>query len=275
MTKEQIMTELFEFSAPTYYKWYKKEKRKIFALLDYAFKLNELEEFLTNGSIKSVDNLAYINKFYDDSAQELMWLLYKSHHKGADNSYIFSLLADIISCGYEDLAKIKTIENFYTILFKDKKFDSDELFINVIKNSPISNQLFFYIKLNISENWTPLQQYLSKEYILDKLDSFWVVDYLELIKISHKQKLFDEIFFAGPGVRKLPNIPDPTTESTQNSILSSKTYSKIIKKIIKKIKNNTWDDDLFIGCGSKPFASSDPLFSAWLDTDININTKRQ
>ena len=28
MTKEQIMVELFEFSAPTYYKWTKKEKKR-------------------------------------------------------------------------------------------------------------------------------------------------------------------------------------------------------------------------------------------------------
>ena len=28
MTKEQIMVELFEFSAPTYYKWTKKRKKK-------------------------------------------------------------------------------------------------------------------------------------------------------------------------------------------------------------------------------------------------------
>ena len=46
MTKEQIMLELFEFSAPTYYKWTKHEKRKIFDLINYAFTLAELEEFM-------------------------------------------------------------------------------------------------------------------------------------------------------------------------------------------------------------------------------------
>lgn len=57
MTKEQIMVELFEFSAPTYYKWTKKEKRKIFDLLNYAFSLEELEEFIRTGKIKKIETL--------------------------------------------------------------------------------------------------------------------------------------------------------------------------------------------------------------------------
>ena len=30
MTQEKIMIELFEFSSPTYYKWIKQDKRKIY-----------------------------------------------------------------------------------------------------------------------------------------------------------------------------------------------------------------------------------------------------
>lgn len=66
MTKEQIMVELFEFSAPTYYKWTKKEKRKIFDLLNYAFTLEELEEFINSGKINKIEimnnNQGLINK---------------------------------------------------------------------------------------------------------------------------------------------------------------------------------------------------------------------
>jgi hypothetical protein len=66
MTKEQIMVELFEFSAPTYYKWTKKEKRKIFDLLNYAFTLEELEEFINSGKIQKIEiinnNQGLINK---------------------------------------------------------------------------------------------------------------------------------------------------------------------------------------------------------------------
>ena len=35
MTREKIMVDLFEFSAPTYYKWTKHQKRKIFNLLNF------------------------------------------------------------------------------------------------------------------------------------------------------------------------------------------------------------------------------------------------
>ena len=55
MTREKIMVDLFEFSSPTYYKWTKHQKRKIFDLLDYAFTLEELEEYLTTKKIKRVE----------------------------------------------------------------------------------------------------------------------------------------------------------------------------------------------------------------------------
>ncbi len=69
MTKEQIMVELFEFSAPTYYKWTKKEKRKIFDLLNYAFSLEELEEFIRTGKIKKIETLN--NKDNKETFEEL------------------------------------------------------------------------------------------------------------------------------------------------------------------------------------------------------------
>ena len=51
MTREKIMVDLFDFSPPTYYRWTKHEKRKIFDLLDYAFTNEELEEYLNIGMI--------------------------------------------------------------------------------------------------------------------------------------------------------------------------------------------------------------------------------
>ena len=73
MTKEQIMVELFEFSAPTFYKWTKKEKRKIFDLLNYSFTLEELEEFITSGKIQKIEiinnNQALINKIKEFKEQ--------------------------------------------------------------------------------------------------------------------------------------------------------------------------------------------------------------
>ncbi|MBP7769646.1 MAG: hypothetical protein KA055_00835 [Aliarcobacter sp.] len=57
MTYEKLMIELFGFSSPTYYKWSKHEKRKIFDLLSYAFSNSELEEFLNSGKITKIENL--------------------------------------------------------------------------------------------------------------------------------------------------------------------------------------------------------------------------
>jgi len=51
MTYEQLMVELFQFSSPTYYKWKKHEKRKIFDLLEYAFEKTDLEEYIQTNKI--------------------------------------------------------------------------------------------------------------------------------------------------------------------------------------------------------------------------------
>lgn len=55
MTREKIMVDLFEFSAPTYYKWTKHQKRKIFDLINYAFSDEELLEYLTTNKIQRIE----------------------------------------------------------------------------------------------------------------------------------------------------------------------------------------------------------------------------
>jgi hypothetical protein len=57
MTEEQIMVDLFDFSAPTYYKWKKHEKRKIFGLLETYFTKADLEEFLSTGKISKYEGI--------------------------------------------------------------------------------------------------------------------------------------------------------------------------------------------------------------------------
>ena len=55
MTSEKLMIELFGFSSPTYYKWSKHEKRKIFDLINYAFSDEELLEYLTTNKIQRIE----------------------------------------------------------------------------------------------------------------------------------------------------------------------------------------------------------------------------
>ena len=62
MTREKIMVDLFDFSPPTYYRWTKHEKRKIFDLLDYAFTNEELER--SERMYKSLSNNTFYNPKY-------------------------------------------------------------------------------------------------------------------------------------------------------------------------------------------------------------------
>ena len=64
---EKLMIELFGFSSPTYYKWSKHEKRKIFDLINYAFSNNELEEFLKTGKISKIENLGNESHLLDNA----------------------------------------------------------------------------------------------------------------------------------------------------------------------------------------------------------------
>ncbi|BAK73015.1 MAG: hypothetical protein AB7S49_10445 [Arcobacter sp.] len=110
MTREKIMTELFEFSSPTYYKWTKQDKRKIFDLLNYAFTNNELEEFIKTGKINKIEELGnqaqlfeLAIRFYKTSrhitnfkiAKNLLYLLERSYEQN-NNSVVIEKIAEAI-----------------------------------------------------------------------------------------------------------------------------------------------------------------------------------
>lgn len=110
MTQEKIMTSLFEFSSPTYYKWIKQDKRKIFDLLNYAFSKHDLEEFINTGKINKIEEIGnkaqffdLANKFYKTTryitnfkiAKKVLHLLEKSY-KENNNSVVIEKIAEII-----------------------------------------------------------------------------------------------------------------------------------------------------------------------------------
>lgn len=85
MSREKIMVELFQFSAPTYYKWSKQQKRKIFDLLNYAFSEEELKEFLETNRIKRIEKEKSL-KFLDDEVVEfLKRLIFISNYRTTIN----------------------------------------------------------------------------------------------------------------------------------------------------------------------------------------------
>ena len=167
MTKEQIMVELFEFSAPTYYKWTKKEKRKIFDLLNYAFTLEELEEFISSGKIEKMEiinnNQVLINKIKE----------FKENLIEKSNTFIANNV----------LVKIKEhyIRNDYKIDIEELKFElfnlNDYYFIECADEE-------FMLKLNDFD--TRYNSYTnsldSEERTLDTISSmtrYKIINYIE------------------------------------------------------------------------------------------------
>lgn len=113
MTEEQIMVELFEFSSPTYYKWKKHEKRKIFDLLEQYFTKEELEEFLETGKISAlarIENRKIVNYIRES---EIIKLLTKYKVEDLALSLAKSLeSAGVISGTSKRLHKTKTKYDF-------------------------------------------------------------------------------------------------------------------------------------------------------------------
>lgn len=83
MTKERIMTELFEFSAPTYYKWKNRDKRKIMELLDYVFTNDDLIEFLNKGKISKFEDMISSDYLLDLSIKFYKFLRHITNYKVA------------------------------------------------------------------------------------------------------------------------------------------------------------------------------------------------
>lgn len=130
MRKEQVMMELFGFSAPTYYKWSKHEKRKIFQLLDYAFSNEELIEFLQTNKIQRIENaqddeylLILATRFY----RGLM-----SHLTGQCLNAIFRLLDQLYN---ESENKKVNLEDFIAKLYRQPdSFFSKRIYYDSIGN---------------------------------------------------------------------------------------------------------------------------------------------
>jgi hypothetical protein len=125
MTNEKLMVQLFGFSSPTYYKWSKHEKRKIFDLISYAFSNNELEEFLKTGKISKIENLGnegqlleHAIKFYKKCkhitnfkiAKNLLLLLEKNYKTNA--SLNIEKIAEDIYCNEDKLFDINEEDRF-------------------------------------------------------------------------------------------------------------------------------------------------------------------
>ncbi|MDX4027432.1 hypothetical protein [Aliarcobacter skirrowii] len=83
MTKEMIMTKLFQFSVPTYYKWKKHDKRKIISLLEYAFSDDDLIEYLEHGKISKIEDIGNLDYLLDLSMKFYKFLRHITNYKVA------------------------------------------------------------------------------------------------------------------------------------------------------------------------------------------------
>ena len=70
MNNNELMSKLFDYSSPTYFRW-KKENRPIIKLIEKYFSKEDLEEFLTIGKIQRLEE-SNNNDIQVDSNNELL-----------------------------------------------------------------------------------------------------------------------------------------------------------------------------------------------------------
>lgn len=172
---KNIITELFGFAAPTYYRW-KKENRPIVNLLEKYFSDEELNEFLLTNKI---ERLEQINDFKLLKIESIKLYIDFTQNINEQELELF------LSICYQTQKDFKDISQYYIDLILDVNFKKDIKVSILKKMQNISNHtLFFYgIKQLIQNNF--------KQYYSDKIEDLEEKDIS--LKIKHLQ-IYIKIF---------------------------------------------------------------------------------
>lgn len=130
MTIDVIMSKLFDFSKPTYFRW-KKEKRPIISLLDRYFSKEELEEYLNTGKIQKFENEIHINliaqKLYNFKRRSLSYLYFLISNDKINNVNDFN---SYVQTDIDNIKKSDTPLNKIISFLKSMKWDFQNDFIS-------------------------------------------------------------------------------------------------------------------------------------------------
>ena len=164
MTNEKLMVELFGFSSPTYYKWSKHEKRRIFDLINYAFSNNELEEFLKTGKISKIENLGNESHLLDNAIKFYKKCKHITNYKIAKNLLL------LLEKNYKENQSVnieKIAEDIYCS--SDKLFDIDNENSSVKQqNEVITSMKFVLFNLIQKQECSVLEYICNNRNIIEK-----------------------------------------------------------------------------------------------------------
>jgi hypothetical protein len=157
MTSEKLMIELFGFSSPTYYKWSKHEKRKIFDLINYAFSNNELEEFLKTGKISKIENLGNESHLLDNAIKFYKKCKHITNYKIAKNLLL------LLEKNYKENQSVnieKIAEDIYCS--SDKLFDIDNENSSAKQQNEVITSMKFVLFNLIQKQECSVLEYICK-----------------------------------------------------------------------------------------------------------------
>ncbi len=257
MKKEDIFTSLFGFSSPTFYNW-QREKRPVINLLDKYFSKDELEEFLSTNKINRLENTSYINSFYDKQTLELYDLIFKTHSSKND-FIVFDILIDLIISN----KKYNSFEEYCLQGLENTRINRETVLL-LLRMKPINSDLFYFIKLNMDDNWNLLLNSIKRV----DTNIIWIYDYIQLAIDSKEKGNFSRYFHLFSNERKIPNIPNIYLENSSDINTNAEKYCELLKMVRNIIAEDGWDKIPSIE-KTKPFSLKSKDLNKWLDAFEN------
>ncbi len=184
MNYNEIMSKLFGFSAPTYFRW-KKEKRSIINLIDNYFTKEELIEFIHSGVVKKyeltknmdfeeISNLVHKNDSIKNTRLfEIIDFLKRISIKDFRDNFITILEENLITSG--TYTSILNTQNKFAVLSQFQKF-----FVEAHWDNDISAKFTAITIIN------SMSKKLNFKLEPDDLN--------EILEIYHKFDMYDRLF---------------------------------------------------------------------------------
>ncbi len=162
MNNNELMSKLFGFSAPTYFRW-KKENRPIIKLIE-KFSEEELVEYLSSGEITRLDDIKNNkNKVFDDD--DIFIDYAKIHLREKIQSYTDG--------SFFDWANKMIPKKYLQKILKDLSQDKERFSVHNSKNSLLDRIKGLEVSLINKKNQEQISNFIEKK--LSKIECYILI----------------------------------------------------------------------------------------------------
>lgn len=234
MKYDELISNFFGFSIPTYYNW-KREKRPIIKLIDKYFSEDELMEFLENERIAKLEILNIVESQIERDSFEVLQI-FKQINQLADNSLALYFISNIF---LEPSFRINDFIRLYALWEKYITYEEFEQIIKLLEDYELLYKYSDAIKYISLKKLKVLIKYGARSLIISKdIELFNISIKLYIFNyivsndlILNNQKINDTNFFI-----EMDKLYNKLKISNYND--HSKDYEKLAKMKIQEIEDD-------------------------------------